>query len=231
MSGWQKALGNSSHTLFALVSAHWVLVGIASLRGTQKTPLCYRRASFNRVRYVFGIIQMCDMIPNVLRTRKMMMTSPVGVRLVTPAMQPYCSNDRLRFPPTAARLLRLLHLLQRAVDVVCGVGSVGVRAVPRPHLLFLLRELALQHGNHLFANDGQELPAVERAARGEVEVVAAGVLTDEEVVVGGVRVPGGISRRSRLSQTRLTSRNGTLQSHSSRAPCRTGQPGSHDRAS
>jgi hypothetical protein len=61
--------------------------------------------------------------------------------------------------------------------------------VPGPLLLQVGPKVVLEHMDHVLADDGEELVAVEGAAGGDVEALCAGVGRDDEVGACGECVP------------------------------------------
>lgn len=87
----------------------------------------------------------------------------------------------VRYPlvcPSARPLLQVSYNLVRGVSRV----TIARRLVPRPALGVFGVEGALHHGHDVLADDRQEFPAVERPARGHVQIVTMRVWRDEEVV-------------------------------------------------
>jgi hypothetical protein len=83
------------------------------------------------------------------------------------------------------------EILQIPDHLVSGIGRVlGIAVlVPRPAVGVLASEGAIHHCGDILANDGQELPAMERAARSDEEILAMRVWGDEEVMRGCRGVP------------------------------------------
>ena len=85
-------------------------------------------------------------------------------------------NSRNR--PTTLQL-RLWPLVEQVVHLPPGPVRVQARcrsfAVPSPLLLEFRREVVFEHLNDVFAEDREELVAMERAARGDVETLGAGM--------------------------------------------------------
>lgn len=61
--------------------------------------------------------------------------------------------------------------------------------VPSPLVRELRRQPTLHHVDNVLAQDGEELEAVEVAARGDVQALGGGVGRDDEVGAGGEGVP------------------------------------------
>lgn len=99
---------------------------------------------------------------------------------------------------SALELLALHPLSQVSLNIIRGIGDLSSRlTVPGPHVGVLGLELAVHHLDDVLTNDGEELPGVERAARRDVEVLAAGMRGNKKVVPRRGRVPvvlcGGVS--------------------------------------
>jgi len=99
-------------------------------------------------------------------------------------------------------------VLQVTNDLVRWVGGFASDwLIPMPSLRIILRQLPLEHVFDIFADDGQELPRVERATGRNVEAVAVGVRRDEEIVRWRRCVP----ITECVSKTMLIGRQGKLR--------------------
>jgi hypothetical protein len=62
-------------------------------------------------------------------------------------------------------------------------------SVPRPALLQSSVKLALQQVHYIFAQDGKELPAVERPSSSEKQAIAMWMRTDDKILVWRDSIP------------------------------------------
>lgn len=105
-------------------------------------------------------------------------------------------NSQLEFiilslqPRGPHRVIEVVHLVPGVVREKTWVGPL---AIPRPLVLQLRRERALHHLNHVLAQHGEELEAVEITACRDVEALCGGVGRDDEVGAGGEGVPVALS--------------------------------------
>lgn len=95
------------------------------------------------------------------------------------------------------------------------VRAAPLVSVPRPALLQSSVKLALQQVHDIFAQDGKELPAVERSSGGKKQALAMWVRTDDKVLVRRDSIPMAMSIfiriRSKSKQFGRTSIFGTIQ--------------------
>lgn len=93
--------------------------------------------------------------------------------------------------PGSGILITANPVLQVANDLVSWISRVPIATllVPRPPISEFCGQGPLHHFDNIIPNDWQELPAVKRASRGNVEVLAVRVRCDEEVMGGSRRIP------------------------------------------
>jgi hypothetical protein len=89
-------------------------------------------------------------------------------------------------PRRPHRIIKVIHLVPRVVSKQTRVRPL---AVPSPLVSELRRQPALHHVDDIFAQNREELEAVEVAAGGNVQALGGGVRRDDEVGAGGEGVP------------------------------------------